>query len=355
MSNQSHLQGVNLEKICVNKDLSIEKCVKVLNDGHCRIVLVVDDSQRLLGVVADSDIRRAILNKISLETPISEIMVKNPIVASIGMEDTEILSLMKRTKCYEIPLLDEKHIVVGLQTLDGLIGLEPKAEVIIMAGGLGKRLLPITKNVPKPLVLVGGKPILFILIDKLINAGLKKITLALNYKADAIKDAIAAIPSYTNLVDFIEEEQRLGTAGALSLLKKTPVDPVFVMNADLLTAINFRAMLQFHETNQNQITMAVRTEEYQVPFGVVNLEGTRVVDIVEKPVYSYFANAGIYILQPEILSLVPNNSFYDMPNLIADAIKAGKQVGSFPLHEYWLDIGRPDELQKAQQDFNSIL
>ncbi len=343
-----------VKKICVSLTLPIKEAVRVLNEGHCRIVLVVDDENRLSGVVADGDIRRAILKGTSFDLPVSEIMVTNPVVAYSDMEDREVLSLMRKTGCYEIPILDDKKKVLILKTIDTFIGKKQQAEVIIMAGGLGTRLKPLTDVTPKPLITIGGKPILFILLDQLIMAGFQKITLTINYKADMIKEAISAIPGYTDLVHFVEEKERMGTAGSLSLLKNPPTSPFFVMNADLLTKVDFTAMLRFHEMEKNQITVAAREEIFQVPFGVLNLKEKSLVGIEEKPVHTYFVNAGIYILDPSVLNLPSKNCFYDMPELINDVIATGKKVDSFPIHEYWLDIGRHDELRQARKEEHLI-
>lgn len=342
------------KKICIPQTLPIKDAVRVLNDGHKLIVLIVDAEDKLLGVITDSDVRRAILRGISFDLPVSEIMVTKPVIASTNMKESEIFSLMQETKLYEIPVLDHEKKVVGLRMINGFISKKQRAEVIIMAGGLGMRLEPLTNTMPKPLITVGGKPILFIVLDQLIMAGFQKITLAINYKADMIRDAISAIPNYINFVNFIEEKKRMGTAGALSLLENPPEAPFFVMNADLLTKADLTAMLRFHEMEKNQITIATLEEIIQVPFGVLKLEKMKVLAIEEKPVHNYFANAGIYVLDPSILNLVSKDSFYDMPDLINDAIEMGKQVGGYPIHEYWLDIGRHDQLQQARKD-NSMI
>jgi len=339
-----------LEEICVRPSLSISEVVKVLNNGHRRIILVTDEDGRLLGVVADPDIRRAILKRLSFESPVSDIMITKPVVASADMKESKIFSLMQTTHCYEIPIIDRSLKVVGLKTIDSFIGEKQRAEAVIMAGGLGKRLRPLTETVPKPLLPIGGKPILFILIDRLIRAGFEKITLTLNYKADMIKNAVTAVPEYENIVHFVYETARLGTAGALSLIEYPPIMPFFVMNADLMTKVDFPSMWRFHEMESNLMTMAVREETYQIPFGVVRLKGTRILEIEEKPIHSYFANAGIYVIDPSLLSFVPKNTFYDMPDLINDVIASEKKVGSFPIHEYWADIGNYDELQRVRND-----
>ncbi len=339
-----------LKDICIKSDLPIKDAVNILNNGHCRIVLVLDDENRLKGVVADSDIRRGILKNLSFDLPVSEIMVTEPIISSPDMDDRSLLSLMQLNKCYEIPILDADGKVVGLKTNDTLIGQKLPADVVIMAGGLGTRLMELTKVTPKPLLPISGKPILFIILDQLIDAGFERIILALNYKADMVIDAVNSVSDYDGLVDFVIEKKRLGTGGALSLLEKPSSSSFFVINADLLTNVDFRAMLQFHEKEGNQLTVAVREEGHRLAFGIVELEGSKVLGIEEKPIKKYFVNAGIYVVDCSMMSFIPKDTFYDMPDLIKNLISHGKQVGSFPMHEYWLDIGRYDELEKAQKD-----
>jgi len=336
----------HIEKICVSPILSISETIKVLNDGQLKIVLIVDPDVKLLGVVTDSDIRRAILNGISFDLPINTIMKKDPIVATPNMDDKQILSLMKKTGRYEIPIIDYYKKVVDLKSIDLLLEKKQNAEVVIMAGGLGTRLKPLTDIIPKPLVKIGGKSILFTLLDQLIMAGFQKISLTINYKADMIKEAILSIPAYSEVVTFVEEIKRMGTAGSLALIDK-PSSSFLVMNADLLTNVDFSAMLRYHEMEKNQITIAAREEFFQIPFGVLNLDDQKVVNIQEKPAQTLFVNAGIYVIEPEILDQQFKNTFYDMTDLINDSIASGKKVGSFPIHEYWIDIGRHEDLQQA--------
>jgi dTDP-glucose pyrophosphorylase len=338
-----------LSKISIGPDISIRRAVEVLNEGHQRIVLIVDGNGRLIGVVADSDIRRAILKGLSFELPVSEIMVTRPVVASVGMPDRDILALMQATQCHEIPVLDAEGRVVDLRAIDSLMSPRAQpADVIVMAGGLGRRLLPATESVPKPLLQVGAKPILFLLLDQLLAAGFRKITLALNHQAEMIRGAVESNRSYQGCVCFVQERRRLGTAGALSLLDPAPTEPFLVINADLLTNMDFAAMLRFHALEGYDITIAVRQEQYQIPLGVVRLAGALVEQIEEKPTRTYFASAGVYVLGPEIPDFVPRDAHFDMPDLINDVIRRGRRVGSFPVHEYWLDIGSPSELQRAQ-------
>jgi len=341
---------IEIKNICIPPSMPISNAVMVLNEGHCRIVLVTDSQERLLGVIADGDIRRALLKGMSFDLPVRDIMETNPVVALTSMNENKIFSLMWKTKCYEIPVLDSKNRITGLRMIDGFIGRKHQSEVIIMAGGQGKRLRPLTETEPKPLITIGGKPILFILLDQLIMTGFKKIILSINYKADMIKNAISVVPSYNKLIHYIEEKEPLGTAGSLSLLDPFPTSPFFVMNADLLTKTDLTAMMRFHEMENNDLTIASLEKIFQVPFGVLKTKQNRIVGIEEKPVRKDLVSAGIYILSPMILDLIPKNQFYDMPDLVNDAVVSGKQVGNFPIHEYWIDIGRHDELRQARKE-----
>jgi len=342
-----------LKRICVSPELSITKAVKVLNDGHRRIVLVVDTDVKLLGVVGDSDIRRAILQGTSFDLAVKEIMVNEPVVAPAHMAAEDILSLMQSTTCHEIPIIDELGMVVDLKTIDSLMSSNRVSnQVVIMAGGLGKRLRPITDTLPKPLVSVGAKPILFTLLDQLILSGLHNIWLTLNHQGEMIEEAVRAMPQYRRTVRFIYEEKRMGTAGSLSKLEAKPTEPFLVLNADLLTKVDFKAMLHFHDVEANRATVAVKEEQYEIPYGVLHLDGAKVRDIEEKPVHKLFVNAGIYVLDPLFVDLVPKDSYLDMPDLLKVGIAKGYEVGSFPVHEYWLDIGSHDELKKAEKEID---
>jgi dTDP-glucose pyrophosphorylase len=342
--------NIILEKICIRPDVSIRNAVGTLNDGHARIVLVTDAENRLQGVLADSDVRRAILKGISFDLPVSEIMTRKPVVARLGMEDSNVSELMKNSKCYEIPIVDADHRVVALKTIDAFVVTPRRSEVIIMAGGMGTRLAPLTDVTPKPLLHINGTPLLFQLLDRLLQAGFRKITLAVNYKAELFRQAIGERPEYRDYVQFVQETKRMGTCGALSLLSHTPDAPFFVMNADLMTKVDFASMLQFHELERNHMTVAVREEKHQVPFGVVKLDNTRISEIEEKPVYNYFVNAGIYVINPSVLKLIPNDTYFDMPELINALLADSKPVGSFPVLEYWIDIGTRSQLEQARRD-----
>lgn len=346
---------IDINKIVLSPKDSIQEAVRVLHEGHQRIALIVENA-KLLGVLADGDIRRALLRGISFDSPVSGIMVRKPVVVDEGTPDDDVLRLMRRTTCYEVPVVNGEGCVVGLRKIDEILGRrdqESGIEAVVMAGGLGTRLLPLTQDTPKPLVPVGGKPILFSLLDRLRSAGFCYVQLALNYKADMIKSAIEQ-GGYDDWVGFIEEHDQLGTAGALSLMDRVPKRSFFVMNADLLTNVDFSAMHRYHRSEQNDITCAVREVTMEIPHGVVTLNGTGIESLEEKPVQTYFANAGIYVLEPDILEFMTPGAPRDMPDLINDAIFRGRRVESFPVHEYWIDVGNHDHLKRAKQDVESL-
>lgn len=290
------------------------------------------------------------LTKYPLEGDISSIMVKNPIIGRINQTDEELLQLLNEHNIYQIPILDELNCVVGLRTISDLIGFHKEEypnQVILMAGGLGKRLHPITHDIPKPLVPINGKPLLNIILDNLMEKGFHNIFLSINHKGDMIRNVMGKNNCYSH-IKYIEESKRLGTAGALSLIQEPTCNPILVQNADTLTTLDYRAMVKYHNENYNSMTIAVRREKIPIPYGVVEISHDEVTNIEEKPDHYYFANVGIYIINPNILDLIPKNEYYDMPTLINQCLKNNYKVGSFLVHEYWTDIGRHIELKKAQ-------
>ena len=223
-----------------------------------------------------------------------------------------------------------------------------------MAGGLGTRLRPLTQDTPKPLLKVGNKPILETIIENFAKYGFVNITISVNYKADMIKEYFGDGSALGVNIDYIEESKRLGTAGALSLIKERPQEPFFVMNADLLTNVNFEHLLDFHLLERSVATMCVREYDYQVPYGVIETDGSLITSIKEKPLHKFFVNAGIYTLSPQVFEYIPKDEFYDMPTLFEDIIANNLKSVSFPIHEYWLDIGRMEEFEQAQNEYNEV-
>jgi dTDP-glucose pyrophosphorylase/predicted transcriptional regulator len=345
----------NLEDIIVRESTSILEVLKIIDASSKQIAIIVDNEKKLLGTISDGDIRRAILKNISLNDSIKNIYSKTPIVANINNSKEEILNICRSKKIHQIPIIDEKGNLIALEILDELISKEIKLnKVVLMVGGLGTRLRPLTENIPKPMLKVGNKPILQTIVEKFSLYGYKNIVMCVNYKLNIIQDYFGDGSKFGVNIDYILEDKRLGTAGGLGLIDEKLTEPFFVMNADLLTNVNFDHLYDFHVTNNSMATMCVQDYDFKVPYGVVNVENTKILSIKEKPTQKYFVNAGIYMLSPDCLKYIPQNQFYDMPTLFEKLISENENVISFPLREYWLDIGHIDEYEKANEEFDDV-
>jgi len=345
----------NLEGITVSDSTSILEVLKIIDKSSKQIAIVVDENKKLLGTISDGDIRRAILKNISLNESIKEIYSKTPIVASINNSKKEILNICRSKKIHQIPIVDDKGNLIGLEILDELISNEEKLnKVVLMVGGLGTRLRPLTKDTPKPMLKVGDKPILQTIIEKFAAYGYRNIVMCVHYKLQVIKDYFGDGSNFGVNIEYVLEEERMGTAGGLSLLNDKPKEPFFVMNADLLTNVNFEHLHDFHLSNNSTATMCVQYYDFKVPYGVVDLKNAKILSVKEKPTEKFFVNAGIYMLSPESLEYIPKNQFYDMPTLFENLISENKNVISFPLREYWLDIGRIEEYEKANEEYDDV-
>lgn len=335
-------------------DAPLVEAIQVLSRGAMRIVLVVDQKNRLLGTVTDGDIRRALIRHCTMETPVSEFMSRNPTVASVRDDRKHILFLMQRKDILQIPLVDENNIVVGLETFKTLNKqLIYENPVFLMAGGFGKRLRPLTLDTPKPLLKVGSKPILENIIEQFIGCGFHNFYISTHYKAKMLRDYFGSGEKWNVSIQYVYEEEPRGTAGALGLLPADlPELPVIVMNGDLLTKVNFEHLLEFHNESDGVATMCVREYDFQVPYGVVKAKGNKMVGIEEKPVHKFFVNAGIYVLDLSVVRSVDGKAYLDMPNLLEKCVEKGESVTMFPIHEFWLDIGNmPDYKRANSEDF----
>lgn len=343
------------KEIFVFEQTTIKEALEIIDKGTMRIAIVVNNDNQFLGTINDGDIRRAILQGYSLEQNIKQIYNTNPTVCFINDSKEIVVQKAIKNKVYQIPILDNNKKVIDVEDLATLLTkANRKNKVILMAGGLGTRLKPLTQKTPKPLLKIGSKPILETIIENFSNHGFKDIIISVNYKANMIKDYFQDGSKFGVNIEYIEETKRLGTAGALSLLKEKPKEPFFVMNADLLTNINFSHLLDFHSFGNSMATMCVREYDFQVPYGVIEIENDSIKSIVEKPIQKFFVNAGIYLLSPKTLDYIPKNHFFDMPSLFDKLIKDEHKLLSFPIHEYWLDIGRMEDFQRAQIEFHQI-
>lgn len=342
----------NIDGIKLNINSTIKEALKIIDSGAIRIALVVDLENKLLGTLSDGDIRRGLLKNLSLDDSIEDLYFKNPTIASTNDSNEKIIQKAISKQVYQIPIVDDEGKLIDIVNLATLLNITKKRNrVILMAGGLGTRLRPLTQDIPKPLLKVGNKPILETIIKNFANHGFVNITISLNYKGEMIKDYFGDGSDFGVNIDYIEENMRLGTAGALSLIENKPNEAFFVMNADLLTDVNFSHLLDFHSFSNSDATMCVREYEYQVPYGVIEVEESNVTSIVEKPIQKFFVNAGIYVLSPKVFDYIPKNEFYDMPTLFNIFIEKEKKVISFPIHEYWLDIGRMSDFEQAQSEY----
>lgn len=345
----------NIERLLLTQNAQIKDAMYAINKGACKIALVVDEEMTLLGTISDGDIRRAILKGISLDDTILDTYCKTPIVGCTTTSRADLLKLADKHRILRIPIINEQGKLIALDTLEELQQVPKKPnKVILMVGGLGTRLRPLTNNVPKPMLEVGGKPILETIVKKFISNGFTNIVMCVNYKSEIIKDHFGSGEKFGVTIEYVHEDKRMGTAGALTLLKEKPTEPFFVMNGDLLTDVNFESLLDFHMLNNAMGTMCVREYDFQVPFGVVNLKGHDIKSIVEKPIHNFFVSAGIYMLDPKCIDLIPKDEFYDMPTLFDQLIKEEKNAISFPLSEYWLDIGRLEEYEKANDEYHGV-
>jgi dTDP-glucose pyrophosphorylase len=345
----------NIENIKLSINSTIKEALEIIDKAAMQIALVVDENDKLIGTITDGDIRRGFLKGLSLDSSIETVIFKTPTVANISDTKEEILKVALSKKLHQVPIIDNDGKIVGIQEVEELIKPKQKTnKVILMVGGLGTRLRPLTENTPKPMLKVGNKPILQTIVEKFAEYGYTNIVMCVNYKSHVIQEYFGEGREFGVNIEYILEEQRMGTAGALSLLKEKPTEPFFVMNGDLLTNVNFEHLHDFHLSNDSIGTMCVREYDFQVPYGVVNIEGSKIKSIQEKPTHSFFVSAGIYMLSPDVLKYIPKNEFYDMPTLFEKLISENKNTISFPLREYWLDIGRIEEYKKANDEYNEV-
>lgn len=340
--------------VIVTPQTFLRDAISRIDRSGLKVALVLHDDGRLAGMLSDGDVRRAILRSCDLNTPVAEIMNLNPVTAHISTATHELMALMRCRGLHHIPLLNDEKKLADLATLDVLAGISERPNwVVLMAGGLGTRLLPLTEKCPKPMLRVGGKPILESIIESFVEQGFRKFFLSVNYLAESIQDYFGDGGHHGVEILYLHEKKRLGTAGALSLLPDRPTDPMMVMNGDLLTRMRFDQMLKFHEDHAAMATMAVREYDFQVPYGVVNISGTNITSIDEKPVHRFFVNAGIYTLAPESLEHIPADMFFDMPTLFQNLQTNGQTTSAYPVREYWLDVGRLDELERARSEWET--
>ncbi len=330
---------------------NIKQVIAKLNDTGLQIVLVLDEDNVLLGTVTDGDIRRGLLRGLALDDPIESVMRSTSLVVPPEMTRDIVLQFMHANRVRQLPVVDTNYKVVGLHFWDE-ISTSPERPnlMIIMAGGLGKRLLPLTENCPKPMLQIAGKPILEHIIQRAKGEGFVHFVIAIRYLGHVIEQQFGNGEHLGVSINYLKETTPLGTAGALSLLNQRPELPFIVTNGDVLSDIKYSDLLDFHARHYAVATMAVRLHEWQHPFGVVQTQGVNIVGFEEKPIARSHINAGIYALSPEALSEMAANTHCDMPALFEKLQAKGKRTVAYPMHEPWLDVGRHDDLIQANRN-----
>jgi len=332
-------------------DCSIQEAIKNLDDVGVKIVLVTDKNQKLIGTISDGDVRRGILKGLDLESPIENILHKNPFVVPPEMPRHMVLQLMEANKIQQIPIVDQKGVVEGLQLWDEISAPSIKTnKILIMAGGIGSRLGDHTKNCPKPLLPVAGKPMLQHIIERAREEGFTNFILSVGYLAPMIEEFFGDGSNFEVVIKYLHEDSPLGTAGALGLINPVPEESLIITNGDVISDIRFGELLDFHQRHNAVATMAVRSHEWQHPFGVVETNGVDIVRLEEKPVYRSHINAGVYAIEPEVIVGIEENIKLDMPELFEKLKFLNKKTIAFPMHEPWLDVGKPADLLKANTE-----
>ncbi len=344
----------NAKRITISPQASIREALEAIDRGTMQIALIVEN-EILLGTITDGDIRRAFLQGKTLSDSIKGIFNASPVKGIINQPREDLLQMALAKEVKQIPMVDDAGHLIGIECIDDYLRVTEKPNtVILMAGGLGSRLRPLTIDTPKPMLAVGSKPILETIIESFSRYGFRNFYLSVNYMAEKIRDHFGDGKGHGVSISYLNEKNRLGTAGALSLLPDDTEAPLIVMNGDILTNVNFEHLLNYHMHTGADATMCVREYEFQVPYGVVHTKGAAIHSITEKPTHQFYVNAGIYVLSPQVLSLIPKGKFFDMPQLFQELIGRNKKTCSFPIREYWMDIGQPNDFEKANSEYEEV-
>ena len=348
---------VDLNRVLVDPSKSIRKVMEGIGKAF-GLALVVDEDRHILGTVTDGDIRRAILAGVDLDQPVHVLLEQQrrphqhtkALTAPVGTPVARLLQIMADSTLRHIPLVNSEEQVEDVAILSELVKeYELPLTAVVMAGGQGSRLRPLTEDIPKPMLPLGDRPLLAHTVDQLRTAGIRRLNITTHYKGHLIEEHFGDGSDFGVDIRYVDEKEPMGTAGGLSLLEATD-EPVLVINGDIVTKVDIRAMLDFHREHGADMTVAVRQEEFTIPYGVIEIDGVEITGISEKPALKHLINAGIYLLGPEACRRVPTGRHYDMTDLIHDLITGGMKVVSFPIQEYWLDIGQLDDYIRAQSE-----
>jgi GTP:adenosylcobinamide-phosphate guanylyltransferase len=347
----SSRRRTDLSRLTIGTDARIQDGITAIDAGRAQIALVVDDQGRLVGTLTDGDIRRGLLRNMTLEDSVAKVMQCDFGSVDRGTSDHEALGIMRLSRYHQMPVLDDDGRVTALIVLEDLL-YPPRLDnpVLLMAGGKGERLRPLTSDLPKPMLPLGGTPVLEIILEKCIASGLHQFLISVGYLKERIIEYFGDGSKWGVEISYLEEHKPLGTGGALGLINDSLSSPLLVINGDVVTSVNFSELLNFHIRQNATATICIRSHEIHIPFGVVATDGYLLQHFEEKPVVRRNVNAGIYVLNPSVVNGVPRHTYVDMPGLLQREA-ASEDVYVFPIHEYWSDIGNLDALQQAQSEW----
>ncbi len=340
-----------MKQYCVKPDATLIECMRSMDKTGAGIALAVDSECRLIGTISDGDIRTALLNGCSLDSRVGQHINRNCFQVSPAVLRAEVLDIMQARRFEQIPIVDEQGKVIGLHLLHDILGNISRPNwAVVMAGGQGVRLRPLTENIPKPMIRVAGRPILERITLHLVSYGIRRIFLSVNHLGDVIEDYFEDGLKYGAMIEYLREDEPLGSGGAISLLPEIPEHPLLVMNGDLIVDANFVDMIEFHSKNAFYATMAVYPYFHHIPYGCVEIQDNRLTNLEEKPVLEKKVNAGIYVLSPQAVSAIPKGTSFPITTLFEDALKKNIICGAFAIEKEWLDIGSPQQLRQARGD-----
>ncbi len=341
----------NIKKNQLNPENTIQDALKILEFSIYKIIIIKNKNNKILGTVTDGDIRRSLIKNFNTNLQLSKIMNKNPILVNENRSNAEISQIMKSNIIKQVIIIDKDRKLKDIKSIDEVwTTKEKKNTVVIMAGGLGKRLRPITYNKPKTMVEIGGKPLLMNILENCTSQGFKNFYISINYKKNKIKHFLKSNESSGIKINYLEEKKPLGTIGSLSLIKEKVNYPILIINGDILTTLDFNSFFEFHTKHNPFLSIAVKYHEMKNDFGVVSVKKTRVTNIVEKPTYKSLINTGIYILSKEAVKLVKEKKILDFPELVELGFEKKKKINAFLFSDYWIDIGKISDLDKAKID-----
>jgi dTDP-glucose pyrophosphorylase/CBS domain-containing protein len=351
----------DVSQLFVGLDSPISEAIRAIDrSGRVSLALVIDGQRRLLNTISDGDVRRGILAGCALSDPVSRLLERKantpypkPVTAPVDADPETFLKIMQERSVRQVPIVDADGAVVDIVILSDYLPQAAKTfRAVVMAGGQGTRLRPLTESMPKPMLPVGGRPLLEIMVEKLRDVGVKHIKVSTHFQAEKIMQHFGKGEEFGVEIEYVNEDVPLGTGGALGLME-TPTEPVLVINGDVLTQVDFQSMFTFHQDHRADMTVGVRRYDVQVPYGVVDCEGAQIIALREKPQLSFFVNAGIYLLEPAVFRHIPGQRHMNMTDLIQLLMDKNMSVISFPICEYWLDIGQHADYERAQADFQS--